>query len=225
MGEDLGEIEEILTAEMGGVSSSDVSPETPEKSSSQVSTDLPSRKKRKLFVEGERDDNDVSPHMSHIRDSERKVRDQFYLTVSALSGRGLSLNECCHAVVEVGNGLFNRKWKFPNQDNDTFDMDTLPALVNIRSKLRLIEAETLSLVVSSVTEAKESGRAITASIDSTTKTVCHTRSSDWTELPCSIATYGNLWRDNRGCGNAGGPCHGDPCCSPWSQSQGDLPAH
>ena len=166
---DLEEITEILTAEMGGVSSSDVSPETPEKSSSQVSTDLPSRKKRKLFVEGERDDNDVSPHMSHIRDSERKVRDQFYLTVSALSGRGLSLNECCHAVVEVGNGLFNRKWKFPNQDNDTFDMDTLPALVNIRSKLRLIEAETLSLVVSSVTEAKESGRAITASIDSTTK--------------------------------------------------------
>ena len=102
---DLEEITEILTAEMGGVSSSDVSPETPEKSSSQVSTGLHSRKKRKLFVEGERDDNDVSPHMSHIRDSERKVRDQFYLTVSALSGRGLSLNECCHAVVEVGNAM------------------------------------------------------------------------------------------------------------------------
>ena len=33
----------------------------------------------------------------------------------------------------------------------------------------MVEAETLSLVVSSITEAKETGRAITASIDSTTK--------------------------------------------------------
>ena len=59
--------------------------------------------------------------------------------------------------------------EFPTSDSETFDLDTLPNVRNIKSKLQLVEAETLSLAVSSISEAKESGRAITASIDSTTK--------------------------------------------------------
>ena len=107
-------------------------------------------------------DSDFPPQMAHVRDSERKVKDQLYITVSALS-------ECCNSIVEVANGMFGRQWKLPASDTETFDQDTLPDIRNIRSKLQLVEAETLNLVVSSITEAKNAGRAITASIDSTTK--------------------------------------------------------
>ena len=166
---DIDDITEILRAEMGGVSSSDVSVDSPDKCNNTVTTEHINNKKRKLFVEVETDDSEFPSYMAHVRDSERKVKDQLYLTISALSGRGMSLSECCNAVVEVANGMFGRQWKLPDINSEVFDMDTLPDIRNIRSKLQLVEAETLSMVVSSISEAKESGRAITASIDSTTK--------------------------------------------------------
>ena len=97
------------------------------------------------------------------------MRDSFYLTVAALSGHGMSLSESCFAVVEVANNMFGRCWKMPSSDSITFDLDTLPAFPNIRPKLKLIEAETLSFATSHIFESKEDGRAITAAIDSTTK--------------------------------------------------------
>ena len=49
------------------------------------------------------------------------------------------------------------------------DLDTLPDVRNIRSKLNLMEAESLSLAVANIEQAKEDGHTITAAIDSTTK--------------------------------------------------------
>ena len=65
--------------------------------------------------------------------------------------------------------MFGRNWRLPASDNENFDLNTLSEHRNIRSKLQMIEAETLSHVVDVITSAKESGRAITAAIDSTTK--------------------------------------------------------
>ena len=128
------QITEILAAECGPLSSSDVSLDTPEKTRNQESRDQgsSSTKKRKLFVEVETEANSFPQHLAHVRDSERKVKDSFYVTVSALSGRGMSVAECCSAVVEVANGIFDRQWKLPSQDSDTFDQDTLPDVRNIR---------------------------------------------------------------------------------------------
>lgn len=131
------QITEILAAECGPLSSSDVSLDTPEKSSNQETREQgsSSTKKRKLFVEVETEANSFPQHLAHVRDSERKVKDSFYVTVSALSGRGMSVAECCSAVVEVANGMFGREWRLPSHDNDAFNQDTLPDERNIRFKL------------------------------------------------------------------------------------------
>ena len=86
-----------------------------------------------------------------------------------VAGHGLSLAESCHAIVEVGNTMFDRKWKRHEDNEDVIDSDTLPGRANIRDKLNLIEAESLSLVVDELRSGAEAGRMITAAIDSTTK--------------------------------------------------------
>ena len=67
--------------------------------------------------------------MSHVRDSERKVKDKVSETLANLSG--LSLQECCSNIKMVANGIFRRKWKQLDENNDTFDKDTLPVKINI----------------------------------------------------------------------------------------------
>ena len=176
IGVGLAECGEIVAREMGvNLSSTDVSLESPEKPiEPPLEEDVGPRKtpniKRKVFVEaGAQQEADFPAHLAHVRTSVRNVRDEFYLTVSKLSGHGFSLAECMWAVVEVANGLFGRQWSLPSPDSDTFDVNTLPEKRNIRSKLQLIEAETLSIGVQEITRAKEAGVCITAAIDSTTK--------------------------------------------------------
>ena len=69
------------------VTVTDTSIETPQKAPfMEVKFECPSR----LFVENDDDDDDndeIPDRFCHIRDSERKVPDPFYLTVSALGGR------------------------------------------------------------------------------------------------------------------------------------------
>ena len=69
-------------------------------------------KKRRFIDLVEVDTKDTMPEkIRHIRSSERKVRNEFYLTVANLMGIGLSNNEASSAIVEVGNTMFDRKWK------------------------------------------------------------------------------------------------------------------
>ena len=171
---DLDEITAILEDEMGLGS---LSPEkihkseTPEKSVEPEQQHQSQSKRRKLFVdEDDNDDEDQFPsHLAHVRTSERKVKDNFYLTVANLSGHGMSVRECHLAVVEVANGMFQRNWKLADIDSDTFDSDTLPDTRATRIMMEKIETETLSNIVTKITDAKADGRMITASIDSTTK--------------------------------------------------------
>eukprot|EP00731_Ephydatia_muelleri_P029072 Em0020g716a len=66
--------------------------------------------------------------------------------------------EVSTAVIEVGNGMFGRKWKNPEGSEESFDIDTLPNIRNIRIALQQIETQSLSLVVDMLMMEKEKGR-------------------------------------------------------------------
>ena len=170
----MDQITEILTQEGLILSNSDISIDTPTKDNTSKDNDNNSQneevKKRRLFSTGDQSDSaDVPPRMAHVRDSERKVADKFYITCGNLVGHGMSLNESMNAIVEVGNGMFERSWKMPGTDPDKYDKNTLPDKRNIRQKLNLIETETMSFAVDNIFKARADGREITAAIDSTTK--------------------------------------------------------
>ena len=84
-------------------------------------------------------------------------------------GGALSLKEVSTAVIEVGNGMFGRKWKNPEDSEGSFNIDTLPNIRNIRIALQQIEVQSLSLVVDMLMMEKEKGRMVTHASDSTTK--------------------------------------------------------
>ena len=127
-------------------------------------------KKRRLFTEvGTRENDQMPPEFQHVRDSERKVKDDLYMTCANLSGEGFSLQECISAVVTVANGMFGRKWKKPGDSTDGFDVDTLPDKKRILEKLRQVEAQSLCLVVREIELGKAEGHMITHASDSTTR--------------------------------------------------------
>lgn len=105
----------------------------------------------------------------HLRSSERVVRDDLYETIANLTGVGLSVGEAAKAVVITGNTMFKMKWKEHAEEEGTLDIDTMPHHRNIMDKLKLIEAQSLSLVTEEMTTQAERGRMLTHAIDSTTK--------------------------------------------------------
>ena len=118
----------------------------------------------------QRDTDDLLPQtFQHIRISERKVRDEFYQTVANLTGKGLSTSESSLAIIEVGNTMFQRRWKTSNDFDEAFDIDTVPTNRNIRTALQQIEAQSLCLVVDKLEDEKQKGKMITHASDSTTK--------------------------------------------------------
>ena len=124
------------------------------------------------------EDNNSDPlplEYRNLRDSERKVKDKVYTTVAALVGIGLSVTEAAKSIVEVGKGMFDRReWKEFGDSSETFDKDSMPENRNIRDKLKLIEAQSLSLVADEIIQQKICGGTITHTIDSTTRKVVGT---------------------------------------------------
>ena len=108
----------------------------------------------------------------HLRSSEKKVKDAFYLTCSDLSAEGLSLKECIDAVCIVGRGMFGRSWRKSEESNWAnirSRLDTAPERIRVLQYLRNIEAERLSLIAEKMKESKEQGHMVTHASDSTTK--------------------------------------------------------
>ena len=127
-------------------------------------------KKRRLYKEIEDNTDDPMPFkFKHIRDSERKVRDDFYQTCADLHGHGFGADECSSAVIIVANGMFGRNWRRFSDDKDMFDKDTAPGKKQVVESLSKIEAHSLSLMVNHVTTEKDGGRMITFASDSTTR--------------------------------------------------------
>ena len=142
----------------------------PANSVEQTTVENPVTKKKRLYMEIEEEDSDPMPQQfQHIRDSERMVKNEFYQTCADLAGYGLGADECSRAVVEVGNGMFGRKWKHNMDDSQTYDKDTAPGKKHIVESLSKIEAHSLSLMADLVTQGKEDGRMVTLASDSTTR--------------------------------------------------------
>ena len=120
------------------------------------------QKARKLFTNQEENNNDPLPlEYRHVRLSERKVKDVIYTALANLSGEGLSLLESVKAVVEVANVCFGRNWKISADDDESFDTDTMPHSKNIREMMKMIEAQSMDLLVDKMVDGKEQGRMLT----------------------------------------------------------------
>ena len=126
-------------------------------------------KKRKWsFIVTKDGDDPLPKRFRHTRDSERKLKDDFYKTIANLSGAGLSVKESSSAVVLVGNGMFGRSWK-KEEDIEIIYLDTTPSKRSIVAANRMIEAQSLSLAVEEVEKQKAEGSMVTHAMDSTTK--------------------------------------------------------
>ena len=108
-----------------------------------------------------------------------------YLATAELDGYGISYRESQLAIMVVGNILFKREWKInivaqnvndddSNENENTYDCDTLPTKRAMRYMLSKIEASSLNLVAENLIEAKKEGHTITHSTDSTTRKVVGT---------------------------------------------------
>ena len=80
-----------------------------------------------------------------------------------MGGIGLSSLEAQKSTVRVAE-----LWKLLGDDEESFDIDTLPHERNMRTVAHQIEAQGMSCLVKELRKAKE-GRMITHSTDSTTK--------------------------------------------------------
>lgn len=125
--------------------------------------------KSRTFLHIYDDVNDfLPPEMRHIRTSERVVRDDIYECLADLEGYGLSPAEAMKALVRVAE-LFGRNWKILGDEEDTFDINTLPHEKNLRVAARQIETKGMASVMKEVREAKSNGNMITHAMDTTTK--------------------------------------------------------
>ena len=150
-GKTLQQIEDFLesTGEIPLSSSPNTSTDTPKKTPLppvEEEVDMPKKRKR-LYESGEEsEDDDMPEKFRHVRSSERKVKEEVYQTYAALSGQGLSVDECSSALVMVANGMFGRSWTKAGEEK-TFGNDTLPEKMRVIEALRQIEAQSLNLVV------------------------------------------------------------------------------
>ena len=172
-GKTLQQIEDFLesTGEIPLSSSPNTSTDTPKKTPLppvEEEVDMPKKRKR-LYESGEEsEDDDMPEKFRHVRSSERKVKEEVYQTYAALSGQGLSVDECSSALVMVANGMFGRSWTKAGEEK-TFGNDTLPEKMRVIEALRQIEAQSLNLVVLDMKRGKEEGHMITLASDSTTR--------------------------------------------------------
>ena len=121
----------------------------------------------------EEDSSDIIPlEMRHLRESDRKVKENVYRAIADLKGKGLSLSEATEAVVVVGNRLFGRSWRVQGQETDEGGRDLrdeMPSFRSVQEAMTLMETQALAETVDRMQEGRAAGREVTHCIDSTTK--------------------------------------------------------
>ena len=153
-----------------------------------------SNKKTRKFVESSSSLEIEAPlplEYRHVRHSERIIRDEVYETLANSVGTGLSVEESTKAAVLVGKCMFDMCWKEHHQ-GETIDIDTMPHNNKVLDKLKLIEAQSLSMVVDEMGAESKKGRIMTHAIDSTTKwrwDICLPGYTHWPKCPISSSTY------------------------------------
>lgn len=113
-----------------------------------------SKKRRLMTNEGSDDKTGIPPQYRHLRSGQRKIRPEFYRTVDKLmSVYHCSYSQAVAGVVETGNMMFGRSWKYHDEDPDKIDIDTVPADAQIRQAGKAI----LALTLSEITDLMMSG--------------------------------------------------------------------
>lgn len=141
--------------------------------------ETPKGKKRPLYSPSYRNDNDPLPQQyRHIRQSGRGiVKANVCQAMAELYGHGFSPRDIQIALCVIGNKLFSRNWKLPQEgpkseeeDNvSIYDQDDIPTRKAIRNCLTKIEVHRVKLVSEKIIAANESGATITHATDSTTR--------------------------------------------------------
>lgn len=145
-------------------------PEQPSETAIPDSTEPSAKRKHFSDIGSSQECSDILPaQMRHIRVSERIIQDDIYETLADLKGLGLSMSEASSALIKVSNNLFGRHWKMLEEEESSFDLNTLPHPRNMRYVDELIEAKSLACISKEIEEASQAGRMITHATDSTTK--------------------------------------------------------
>ena len=115
------------------------------------------RKRKRVFtpeIKADQDDN-LPYEYRHIRQGERRVKEKYYRVVDKLiSTYHMSINQATAAVVEVGNYMFGRKWKFHTEEED-ITLDTVPDRATSRRVGKALEAFTLATIASKIIETDD----------------------------------------------------------------------
>ena len=69
----------------------------------------------------------------------------------------------------MANNCFGGNWKISFEKNDSSSVDTMPHKKNIREMMKMLEAQSLDLLVDRMEEGKKQGRTLTHYTDSSTK--------------------------------------------------------
>jgi hypothetical protein len=117
----------------------------------------PPEKKRRTLIRGgcERTTLDpLPPEFRHIRTSPKNVKKEYYAAIDHLKSKyHLTQSQAVASVVVTANKLFQRHWKFFNEDTDNIDFDTAPDGANNRREGKITELLALSLIVREIMEA------------------------------------------------------------------------
>ena len=116
-----------------------------------------SKKKKKTFVSEESDQDTIPLKYRHIRKGERRVKEEYYRVVDKMVSKyHMSLSQATAAVVEVGNYMFDRKWKYQDTDSQTYDLDTVPDKAHNRAMGKALEAFTLAQIAEKIISSDQS---------------------------------------------------------------------
>ena len=115
------------------------------------------KKRKRTFITGFDSADPLPVKFRHIRTGERKVKEEYYRVVDKLmSKHHMSANQATAAVVEVGNYMFSREWKYQDAESDTFDMDTVPDKAHNRAMGKALEAFTLAKIAEKIISTDQS---------------------------------------------------------------------
>ena len=98
------------------------------------------RRKRRLFVPVSSDTNDDMPaKWRHIRESERKIKPNFYAALDKLiSSYHCSKIQAVAGIIITARYMFERDWKFASESDSEIDVNTAPEMIRIRQSGRCI---------------------------------------------------------------------------------------
>ena len=112
--------------------------------------DNPSAKKRRIMSSeaASYEKDDLPYKYCHLRENVRTVKPSFYRTVDKIKSKyHCSNNQAVGSILETANGMFERQWKFFDEDEAVIDLDTAPHTKMIRETGKALTALCLSEIV------------------------------------------------------------------------------